>query len=471
MLVELVEIVRPLPDDIAVIGPPLFDLCGIHCRLSVGETTPTVCVFYDVVVTATVARPSWLSPDRFRTTPARLRTWSVVITALLSVAAVFASFATQAFISSVDKVERNTGPVLISTQRLVGSIAEADAANTAVFLSGTELDRQQQSLFENAISRAPQQLEDVSTGIGDDPESHEALKRVASQLPEYARLAERARLANLAGDPSATADLQRAFELVSGPNGMIDNTRIVTSRTQSGFDDDLKSGNLEWVGAIVALAVTLLVLLLAQRNLRARTRRTFNLPLVLATFCVIGLGIWLSLALLGRQQDLQSAQTEAYDSIALTAKLQTLAFEYKTAEALSIIEEDASDFPTNGAAIKTQLKLLLDSADSDREEGAVGLLQARWDRYETTSQKVESALTANGSTAARRLAISEGNADFNGFNTTVESVLLANRDQFNDAVASAGHRMRWLRLGAILLPLLAALLTLAGYQLRINEYW
>ncbi len=424
-------------------------------------------------MTASVARPSWLSPDRFRTTPARLRTWSTVISALLIVAAIFASFATQAFISSVDQVERSTGPVLISTQRLVGSIAEADAANTAVFLSGTATDRQQQSLFENAISRAPQQLEDVSTGIGEDPESHEALKRVASQLPEYARLAERARTANLAGDPTAVVDLQRAFELVSGENGMIDNTRIVTSRTQAGFDDDLSAGYLEWIGAMVALAVSLLVLLLAQRNLRARTRRTFNIPLVLATFCVIGLAIWLSLALVGRQADLQSAQSEAYDSIALTAELQTLAFEYKTSEALAIINEDIDVFPSeeSNSVIEDRLDSLLTSADSTREEGAVALLKARWDRYESTSSKVRSALEANGTSAARSLAITEGNADFNGFNTTVESVLLANRDQFNDSVASASNRMRWLRLGAIFLPMLAALLTLGGYQLRINEYW
>lgn len=390
---------------------------------------------------------------------------------MLTIAAIFASFATQAFISSVDQVERSTGPVLISTQRLVGSIAEADAANTAVFLSGTATDRQQQSLFENAISRAPQQLEDVSTGIGDDPESHDALKRVASQLPEYARLAERARLANLAGEPTATEDLQRAFELVSGDNGMIANTRIVTDRTQAGFDDDLVSGNLEWVGAMAALLVSLAVLFFAQLNLRKRTRRTFNLPLVLATLCVIGLGVWLSLALAGRQSDLESAQTEAYDSIALTGELQTVAFEYKTAEALAIITGEPAVFPLDTELIDLQLDLLLASADSTRESGAVELLQARWDRYVATSRQVESALQANGTDAARRLAITQGNADFNGFNTTVESVLLANRDQFNDAVASASNRMRWLRLGSIFLPMLAALLTLGGYQLRINEYW
>ena len=54
-------------------------------------------------------------------------------------------------------------PVLVATQDVFASIAEADAASSAVFLSGTDEDREQRRLYEVAHrTRPPRQLEEVS---------------------------------------------------------------------------------------------------------------------------------------------------------------------------------------------------------------------------------------------------------------------------------------------------------------------
>ena len=425
-------------------------------------------------MTATVANTSWLSTERLRTTPAILRTWSVVLSALLVLAAVTASLATLAFETSVERVAQNTGPVLISTQGLVASIAEADAANTAVFLSGDDQDRQQRSLFLGAMSRAPQQIEDISAGLADDTISHNALKQVGSQLVEYSQVTERARINNLAGESSATSDLEESLELVSGPNGMLANTQIINTRTQAGFTNETNSGSVLWIVSIISLILAFIGLLVAQFTLRKRTKRLINLPLVLATVCVLVLGVWLMAALVGRLSDLQLAQTDAYDTIALTAELQTEAFEFKTQEARAIINNDLSlleDTTANRENVTELLNSMTSQADSQREAAAIVNLELRWQRYLQTNEQITNALSVNGTDAARVLAISDGNRDFNGFNTTVETVLLANRDQFNSAIDSAANRLKFLQLGSILLPLLAIGLTLLGYQARINEYW
>ena len=425
-------------------------------------------------MTATVANTSWLSTERLRTTPAILRTWSVVLSALLVLAAVTASLATLAFETSVERVAQNTGPVLISTQGLVASIAEADAANTAVFLSGDDQDRQQRSLFLGAMSRAPQQIEDISAGLADDTISHNALKQVGSQLVEYSQVTERARINNLAGESSAASDLEESLELVSGPNGMLANTQIINTRTQAGFTNETNSGSVLWIVSIISLILAFIGLLVAQFTLRKRTKRLINLPLVLATVCVLVLGVWLMAALVGRLSDLQLAQTDAYDTIALTAELQTEAFEFKTQEARAIINNDLSlleDTTANRENVTELLNSMTSQADSQREAAAIVNLELRWQRYLQTNEQITNALSVNGTDAARVLAISDGNRDFNGFNTTVETVLLANRDQFNSAIDSAANRLKFLQLGSILLPLLAIGLTLLGYQARINEYW
>ena len=49
-------------------------------------------------------------------------------------------------------------------------------------------------------------------------------------------------------------------------------------------------------------------------------------------------------------------------------------------------------------------------------------------------------------------------------------MLSDNRSQFADGLANADDRLRLLVPGMILLPLLAALLALWGWQLRITEY-
>ncbi len=416
---------------------------------------------------------SWLSTNRLRTTPAILRTWSVVITVLVLLAALLASLAARQFASGAEQIEQNTGPVLISTQGLVASIAEADAANTAVFLSGENEDRQQRRLYETALSRAPQQIEDISSGIGDDERSHDSLKAVASQLTEYAGLVERARLSNLAGDVDATEQLSASIDLVSGSTGMLANARSVTERTQASFDEDVSSGTVEWISAVALLAVSLIVLLVAQGRLRKRTQRLINPPLLLATGLIAVLLVWLVLAQVGRVSDLNTARESGYDSIALTSQLQTAAFDYKTQEARAIIESNPALLPGDDSLEQIDILLigLAAEADDNREVSAIAGLQTRWDRYVATSDRIRSALTSGSDDDARSLAIGDGNRDFNGFNTTVESVLLANRDQFDASVSSAANRLNWLQLGAVLLPLFAAVLALAGYQSRINEYW
>ena len=391
---------------------------------------------------------------------------------VIAVAAVFASIATAQFVAGTDQIRDNTGPVLISTQGLRASLAEADASNTAVFLSGENEDREQLRLYEAALSRAPQQIEDISAGVGDDEVSHDSLKAIASQLTEYARLTERARVRNLAGEP-ALADLEAALELVNGDNGMLQQANSLTARTQTTLGDDIDAGMIEWLVALVALVVALVALLIAQRNMKKRTNRLINPPLVAATLCVFALGVWLALAEVGRVADLQAARDDASDAIALTAELQTSAFDYKSRESQAIINDDFALMPTDAdrASIDELLGRLVRVSDTAGEAAAAQSLEIRWDRYVDESVEVGMSLSRNDVDAAREIAITEGNSDFNGFNTTVENVLLANRDQFESAVASADNRVNWLLLGSIFLPVLAIIFTLVGYQVRINEYW
>lgn len=415
-----------------------------------------------------------LSTNRLRTTPAILRAWSVAITVVLILVAVAGVVTASQLVSATTEIDDNTGPVLISTQGLVASVAEADAANTAVFLSGANEDRQQRRLYETALDRAPRQIEDISARLGSDDTAHEALQTVASQLTVYSGTAERARLGNVAGISTATDDLQAALALVGGSTGMLANIDTVTQRTQDRLDDDISAAVIPLVLTLALLAVAIVVLLLAQIRLRARTKRTINPGLLLATITVVALAAWLILANVGRTIDLNEARDDGYDSIALTAELQTQAFGFKTDEAASIIGASSLSAAERDAKASEVMQLLSEISEatgSAREEAAAAELSTRWSRYLETSNQIAARLSGGDTDSARELAIGAGSRDFNGFNTTVESVLLANRDQFEESVDSAANRLNWLLVGTIVLPLIAAAFALAGYQSRINEYW
>jgi CHASE3 domain sensor protein len=403
-----------------------------------------------------------------------MRSWSVALTVLIGIAALLSFVAAQELVGSTDRLEQNVAPVLITSQGLVASLAEADAANTSVFLSGADEDRQQRRLYELAIERAPRQIEEVSSLIGNDPSAHDALKDVSSRLTSYVATVEQARAANLQGDPEATETLADAIALISGADGMLTGVNDVTVLAQDDFQNLDNTGNFLTAAAVISILVAIVALVFGQLWLRTRTRRTLNPSMLLGTIVLVVLAAWIFIAFFGRSADLNEAENDVYAAIAETSSLQTEAFDLKTRTASSLIGTttfSAQERSEAEAQVQGGIDRIFRLVNGDRETAAVTELSVRWDRYAITSAQIGSDLDGGRTAEATARSIGDGNRDFNGFNTAVESVLSDNRDQFLDAAASARSRLDWLRLGSILLPILAALLVLWGWQVRINEYW
>ena len=271
-------------------------------------------------------------------TPRRLRLWAIATVAALAVTGAIGAIAANSLSRATDRVEESTAPVLVTSQQLAATLAEADSANISVFLSGQDLDRQQRGLYENALSRAARQIESAATNLPDDSESHVDLQRINATLLDYAGIVEVARERNVSGDPTATAMLATSIDLVGGPDGLVDSVAAVTSRAQTTLDADIDSGaNLSRLTIGVAFLAGG-VLLAGLVMLNNKFRRLLNLPLV-AALVVLGVYVvWFAFASFGRSSDLQDARDSGYDSIALTAELQTEAFNYKSGEANAVIQ-------------------------------------------------------------------------------------------------------------------------------------
>jgi hypothetical protein len=423
------------------------------------------------------------------TTPGRYRLWSIVAAGSLLAAALVGWVASTALRSGTDRIRNNAGPVLVATQQLVASLAEADAAATAAFLSGRDEDREARRLYEQALARANAQIEDVSSLIGADVETHASLKDLSVAVTRYAGLVEAARATNQAGVAGADRYLVDALNLLA--TAVADDAARLTESTRQRFERDEGRRDRGVYPALALGGLAAVVLLAAQVWVARQSRRLVNVPLALATLLTVGAVGWLAVATFRSGSDIQGARARGYDSIALTSRIQTTAYRAKADETVALITNDQSRRAAATATAATVLSgpvtgqvvesvrlgqppavegLLIDAAreaDSARERAAVAEMLVRWQRYQDTAAQLRSTTDA---AQARAVAVGPGSSTFNGFNFSVESVLSDNRDQFLDGLASAARRLGNLTTIVLFAPLAAAAGALGGFQLRINEY-
>ena len=442
-------------------------------------------------MTATAVRETSAADERrggrlLRTTPRRYRAFSFGLAGLLVLLMAAGSAAAVNARNATGRLRDNTGPVLVATQSLVASLAEADAAATAAFLSGPQEDRDQRNLYEDALARATRHVEQIAARIGDDPTAHARLGDLTVSLTRYAGLVEAARALNRNGVAGASDTLVAAVDLLS--RTIAGEVEDLTSIGQERFDAASADRSDGVPPAAVAAAVALLALLGAQADLSRRSRRLLNLPLLLASAAVVAILASVLTADVRAGDDLAAGRADSYDSIALTARIQAQGSAAKSAETLALITDPAKRQQADAAAARLAAGrltpaaladarggrpsgdgLLADTvraADSARERAAASELLVWWDRYRAAVEVVRGA----GDDAARRLAVGELSSTFKGFNITVESVLGDNRTQFAAALERADDRYDRPGLVVLLGGVLAIALVLAGYQLRISEY-
>jgi hypothetical protein len=424
------------------------------------------------------------------TTPGRYRAFAVVCLVALLVTVLATAVSANELQRSTERVRTQSGPVLIATQQVFSSLAEADAAATAEHLAGRGDGRDQRRLYEDALERAARQIDVIASRIGDDEAAHAALGDLLVGVTRYAGAIETAREKKAAG--AADADAALASALSVSATSITPAVATLLERTNDRITDDTDTTTYTWLGllALAALVVT-------QIGISRRTKRLVNLPLTIATIITVVALIWLFLATQRQGDDVRAAREVGIESIGLTGTIQATAYRAKAAESLALIAgtgnaaqlavaaknvdalyagpvgADVLDAALVGARLPAG-GLLADAvrvADSHRERASIVEVLARWQRYRTTSDTIRSAAADPATIArARTLATNEGNSTFNGFNLSVENFLADNRTQFEAHLDAANDRLRLLELGMIVLPLLAAALALWGVQIRWNEY-
>lgn len=412
--------------------------------------------------------PSWLRQD---TTPDRLRLRSVVVVLVLVIVGLIALGTTNRLVNATARVANNHGEVLVATQQVSASFAEADAAAVSVHLAGAEGNREQRRVYEQAMQRATTGLERIARLVGSDEASHTALQNISGRTVEYAGMIESARIASVEGLPGADGTLQQASAV--NRQQISPDVQLVADRARQRFADE-SNANF-YLTAIVLLAIALAVLLWAQYSLHKRFRRLVNVPLALASLVVL---VLLVLSLNGfatQQRSLDTAEQEAFNAITVSEQLQQNAYRHRALATTSVLTNSPAsvELLQIEQEIESRTGLLqqaIDQAGSERERAAATEISTRWGRYLQESDRIQSAVAAGNVQQAEAITQGAANSAFNGFNTTVEAALLDNREQFLDQLDNASGPLNLLQFFILIGSIVAALLAWSGFALRIGEY-
>jgi len=171
---------------------------------------------------------------------------------------------------------------------------------------------------------------------------------------------------------------------------------------------------------------------------------------------------------------LSDATTGGYASVLSTGQLQSDTYAIQSTLGVSLLDEARTgrlgEIADLVAAVDDQVATIASEADSAREAAAAQTLDVRWDRYRATIDRTVDAGRRGDTAQAVGLLRGEALADFNGFNTAIESVLVDNRDQFLTGSEQAGQAVEYLPWIVLVLGVLAAVLSALGIQQRRQDY-
>jgi hypothetical protein len=301
------------------------------------------------VVATTAARARASGPRRIRvqgmslrrwlrTTPGRLRTASVVLLLGLLIVGIVAGVAANARGNAARAVGLDAVPELVATEDLYGSLADADATASIIFLKAGGEAPALRERYERDIREAGNHLAAVAREVSSSAQERAAVNTIAKQLPIYTGFVETARANSRLGQPVGAAYLNAASALMR--DEILPAATTVYEHAATRLDDEYQSGTstTEIVLVVVAGTVVLGLLIAVQLLVRRRSNRILNIGLAGATVVVVILLGWTVVRFVSAQSSLVDAQQKGSDTVQLLSAARILTLQAQADENTTLIE-------------------------------------------------------------------------------------------------------------------------------------
>lgn len=419
------------------------------------------------------------------TTPGRLRLASLLIVILLVVMWIVATASLDARRHATHDAGVTIEPLLVATQDMYTSLADADASAANGFLSGGIEPAAARQRYVDDLSKATSQLPAVARGAG-GAATHKDVQLLNAQIPVYAGLVETARTNNRLGYPVGAAYLRQASALMRGQILPAANRLYQVEEATLRQRYDSAGAASDSAGVAVTALVALAVLIGTQVWMSRRSHRLFNIPLVAATLCVLLLAGWALISFSQSHHAMATARNKGSDPVEVLSRARALTLQAEGDENLTLVARGTgSAFVADFQAVTTEL---------GGASGTSGLLAQATELtagQPSAAGPVAAAVTAYKAYLAGHVSVRklDDGGDFVGavafatgtkptdqypafvqLDASLRQALDASQQVFISHASDARTPLDSLRYGIPILALLAAGLSLAGTQQRINDY-
>ncbi len=412
--------------------------------------------------------------SRLATTPGRLVLISIWVIVGAVVFGAVATGAEQSGERAARAAGTQTEPLLVQAARLYTALSDANATEGTALLSGGVESPTERIRYQSDLRAASDSLSALTREAGTSATVPGALNTIANQLPIYSGLVESARANNRQGFPIGAAYLRQAVTLSTGT--MLPAADRIYRTEAQRLAEDYRTGNstATLVTFIVASAVALLLLVLAQRYVAQISRRVLNIGMLVATVAVAAVSVWGIVGLVNEQNSLSTAQQKGSDSVEVLSAANVLQSRTQSDLALTLVnrgtdQTDSTDVnsvePVLGNLVG-EISVLARRTDTraaaNRFDAAYVSYVAQADVIKHLEQegRLPEALAHEPTTARLSDRVSD---DLSG-------QIEAAQGRFARAAADATSALNGLSVAIPVVTVLAAIAALLGLRQRINEY-
>jgi hypothetical protein len=412
------------------------------------------------------------------TSPGRLMVIALVLLISSVTVGWFASDTLDDRTRTLENMIVETEPLAEASQVLYSSLSIADAAANSAFISGGLEPPELRARYNDAIATAGQALiQSVSGASIDNTDIRQDLTILSAQIPVYTGLIESARINNRLGNPVGSAYLGEASNMMQEvilPAA----ERLYTERADAIGDSRTNFSNAPW-GVYAALMLLLAGMVATHIYVARRSRRRFNIGLLIAIGCVmIGL-LWLLVGGLLSVNSTANAEDRGAVPLRELTQARILTQQARSDETLSLVRRgDQRSLESGYATAAAQIETLLDNYRDDTrkdvaEDSVADAIRslALWRDAHSAILERTNAGDFNGATAIAVGDNPDGSAAaYSSLDAALVEGITNTRMTFRDDINTARVVIGYAGLGILLLGIAAGVAAMVGMFPRIREY-
>jgi hypothetical protein len=423
---------------------------------------------------------TWTTTLRRSSTPRKLWLCAGSLLLLAVCFAVAAGVTAGGRSSATSAAAGKAEPLVVDAQSIDTYLSDADTTAAGSILQSQLPSAALVERFRSDVAAASTALAATSQEIGQDPQSTAALRTIEVALPAYTQAVESATFNQRQQFyPLAGAYMAEANNLMHAK--ILPAASQVYAKERSQLVTDQSNAASPWAVVVVALLFIMLLagLVLFQRWLSGRFRRTLNVALVVGSALIFVAGGWFLVAAVVQGADVNTAASTGTDPVTTFTQARIDALAMQADDELTLLSRDAvasyqQDYRTTAQELTELLAKAqhqLPAADQPKVEAAQRALEA----YESAHGLVRHDDQAdNDLHGAIELATAQGPQSLPTTSQALDGILVgdiaSSQASFDSSTSSAGGDLTGLVGGVALLSVVVAVLIALGVWPRLREY-